>query len=171
MTKTCKKCRVLRSVDRFEVYDNGYGPRQRNTCKDCRNERLKGTRKESSRKHYTENREKLLEKCKKYYSENRDDRREYARKYYKDNRDLIQAKTVAKLYGISVEEALTLRERCCEICGTDGEEYKKSNHIDHCHITGKVRGTLCHSCNTALGLMKEDVNLLDKMKEYINEHK
>ena len=169
-SKTCKKCGKTRTEDRFETYDNGYGPRQRTACKDCRNTKMRGTRKESSRRYYEANREKLLEKHRKYYSENKDIVSKRSRKYYKENRELVRAKVASKTYGISVEEVLELRQKPCGICGSDGDEYKLSNHIDHCHATGKVRGVLCHSCNIALGLLKEDPKLLDKMKEYIHEH-
>lgn len=39
-----------------------------------------------------------------------------------------------------------------------------------CH-NSEERGTLCHHCNTALGLPEEDTTRLDKMKEYINAYK
>ena len=45
----------------------------------------------------------------------------------------------------------------------------KSLHIDHDHKTGKVRGLLCHGCNTAIGLMKDDVNILTKAIEYLKK--
>lgn len=31
-----------------------------------------------------------------------------------------------------------------------------ATHVDHCHVTGKVRALLCHGCNTSLGLLRED---------------
>lgn len=34
----------------------------------------------------------------------------------------------------------------CELCGA--REYL---HVDHDHITGRIRGTLCVRCNTGLG--------------------
>jgi hypothetical protein len=40
-------------------------------------------------------------------------------------------------------------------------------HIDHDHITGKVRGLLCTQCNIALGMTHDDPGLLTKLAEYL----
>lgn len=42
----------------------------------------------------------------------------------------------------------------------------KSGNIDHCHTTGKVRGILCHRCNSFLGYMENKVSLY-KLKSYL----
>ena len=39
--------------------------------------------------------------------------------------------------------------------------------IDHCHLTGVVRGLLCHSCNTGLGYFNDNWVLLDNALEYL----
>lgn len=54
-----------------------------------------------------------------------------------------------------------LTERKCEACGTH-----KNLVVDHCHETLKVRGTLCSNCNTALGLLNEDVNRMQLLIQY-----
>jgi hypothetical protein len=51
----------------------------------------------------------------------------------------------------------------CAIC-KDGTS--KLN-VDHNHTTGKVRGLLCHSCNLAIGLLKDDVQITLNAAEYI----
>lgn len=43
-------------------------------------------------------------------------------------------------------------------------------HIDHNHTTGKVRGLLCHSCNTALGLLGENNDRILGLLNYIKGH-
>ena len=39
--------------------------------------------------------------------------------------------------------------------------------IDHCHNTSKVRSLLCFRCNTTLGKINENVDILQKMIHYI----
>lgn len=41
--------------------------------------------------------------------------------------------------------------------------------IDHCHETGKVRGLLCHDCNTGIGKLREDPIRLLRAIRYIKE--
>ena len=41
--------------------------------------------------------------------------------------------------------------------------------VDHNHKTGKVRGLLCNSCNTSLGKFKDDITLLKRAIEYLEE--
>jgi sulfur relay (sulfurtransferase) complex TusBCD TusD component (DsrE family) len=67
-------------------------------------------------------------------------------------------------YGLSADEfkALTEAYPACAICGD-----VTLLCIDHNHKTGKVRGRLCKSCNTAIGLLTEDKFLLDSAKSYL----
>jgi hypothetical protein len=56
----------------------------------------------------------------------------------------------------------------CEICG---KIPRKELCVDHCHDTGLVRGLLCYSCNFALGLLKDNVALLQKASVYLERTK
>jgi hypothetical protein len=54
----------------------------------------------------------------------------------------------------------------CAVCG--GPPLGKGRyHVDHDHVTGHVRGLLCHKCNVALGLVGDDVAQLAKLTEYL----
>ena len=57
----------------------------------------------------------------------------------------------------------------CDVCesevsdrNTDG----RNKHFDHCHKTGKYRGTLCHQCNVAEGMLKTKENV-KKLLDYL----
>ena len=41
---------------------------------------------------------------------------------------------------------------CCAICKSHQSKFDRRLYIDHDHATGKVRGLLCHGCNTHLGI-------------------
>jgi len=72
-------------------------------------------------------------------------------------------------YGITEAEynaALELQNHHCAICGCDKPE-KREWAIDHDHITNRFRGVLCHQCNTALGLVKDNVATLAAMIRYL----
>lgn len=167
MTRVCKSCLVEKPLEDFHTYNSGYGIKPRWTCRKCKNESLRGTRAEASKRYYDANLGKMKEDSAKYYKSNKGRLQEYGSVYYFKNKEKVSLRVAAKAYGITEEEVKELRQGNCAICGTDGSEYKKSMHIDHCHETGKVRGSLCHSCNTALGLFKDNIVLLDKAKEYL----
>ena len=57
------------------------------------------------------------------------------------------------------------RSAACEICGAQST---KSLHFDHDHRTGEFRGWLCWNCNTVLGKVNDDTELLDKMIVYLS---
>jgi len=54
-------------------------------------------------------------------------------------------------YGLSDEQARTMTENGCQICGNT-----QGIVIDHDHNTGKIRGGLCNGCNTGLGSFKDN---------------
>ena len=89
-------------------------------------------------------------------------------KYDKPKQDPAYARNrhLMVSYGITTEDYETLleiQENCCAICG-DGD---KKLVVDHCHATGKVRGLLCHHCNVALGMFKDNKTILQSAMEYL----
>lgn len=42
--------------------------------------------------------------------------------------------------------------------------------VDHCHENGHVRGLLCSSCNTAIGLLRDDPAILRSAIAYLEKH-
>jgi hypothetical protein len=64
---------------------------------------------------------------------------------------------------------LVAQESKCAICGSahKSNARKEALAVDHCHETGAVRGLLCHRCNTAIGLLKDDVKILDAARAYL----
>jgi Recombination endonuclease VII len=72
-----------------------------------------------------------------------------------------------KRFGMSLLEyelRLALQNGACAIC-------KKTPRgllcIDHCHVTGKVRGLLCRKCNSALGFYDDDPKLVQAGADYL----
>lgn len=77
-------------------------------------------------------------------------------------------------YGITVEEYDKMLEEQgdkCKICGTPQSGIKKKLAVDHCHTTNKVRGILCSKCNTAIGLLNDDIELIEKVIQYLKNSK
>lgn len=80
-----------------------------------------------------------------------------------------------KLFGITPEQYATLRREQGDLCAICGQPERvvgrggriKALAIDHCHESGRVRGLLCSSCNTAIGLMNEDPHRLHAAVRYL----
>lgn len=76
-------------------------------------------------------------------------------------------KQATRDYGLSREEVRRLRRiTTCEICGND-----QATHIDHDHETGKVRGKLCSNCNSGIGMLKDNPDLLLAAVTYLLRNK
>lgn len=74
-------------------------------------------------------------------------------------------------YGISLQEYhlfLKIQESKCAICKSDDPKTDaKMFCVDHDHTTGVVRGLLCKTCNSALGLLNEDFKIIQAAAEYV----
>jgi hypothetical protein len=66
------------------------------------------------------------------------------------------------------EEMLTAQGGVCAICKNEDTKLKSDKFsIDHNHTTGEVRGLLCGSCNTGLGLFGDSVDTLMGAAAYL----
>ena len=83
-----------------------------------------------------------------------------------------------KQYNLTLEQFNALYEAqagLCAICGLPEKQLHYRSHqvrllsVDHNHATGKVRQLLCSRCNTTLGLIGEDTELLKEMISYIEK--
>jgi len=61
-----------------------------------------------------------------------------------------------KRYGISPAEYNALLAKQNGACAICRRRSKGRLCVDHCHVTGMIRGLLCDSCNLGLGSLKED---------------
>ena len=78
-----------------------------------------------------------------------------------------------RAYGISYQEYLHMldaQEGQCAICGTTDTGKRKAFAVDHCHTCGEVRGLLCAPCNTAIGSLKEDLEIMQRAMDYVKFH-
>ena len=62
----------------------------------------------------------------------------------------------------------------CAICHNEFKIFTDSHikdiHIDHNHITNKVRGLLCIKCNSGIGYLNDDINLLKEAIKYLKRN-
>jgi len=72
-------------------------------------------------------------------------------------------------YGLTRAQVDVLRDGqgdACAICGAPGPE-----HLDHDHLTGRIRALLCQRCNQGLGLLRDDPAILRAAADYVEEHR
>lgn len=75
----------------------------------------------------------------------------------------------AKRYGVDAHELRAALERYsgCEICGRVNSEPV----IDHDHGSGHVRGLICTQCNTGIGMLQDNPDVLRSAAKYLSERK
>jgi hypothetical protein len=130
---------------------------------------VKQKRKESSKKYYEENKEACKQRTKEHPS------CIAAREKYRnkpETKDKIRNWRLLQTYGITnqdYEQMLENQGFCCAGCGLHQNILEKKLNVDHDHVTGKVRGLLCGNCNRALGLVKDNMETLVRLQEYLEK--
>jgi hypothetical protein len=61
-------------------------------------------------------------------------------------------------YGMSVDDFAAMLDQQHHACGICERPFtrKRKPCVDHCHVTGLVRGLLCHGCNLSLGHLEDN---------------
>jgi recombination endonuclease VII len=135
---------------------------------------------------------KLIEGRRRRWPQNREHHRQWHAQWRERNRESIRLRTrqwanahyeerrteqLSKKFQLSKETYQLLLNKqggLCAICkraevAMDRRSGRvKALAVDHDHLTGRVRGLLCGSCNRGLGLFKEDTRLLELAVKYLN---
>lgn len=113
-------------------------------------------------------------------------RREYARLYYRARKDddptyntgHTRPRSEAQWdwhikdkYGVTSQQVADMFERQAGACAICGSSLFDTCHIDHCHITGNVRGLLCRACNHGLGNFNDSPEALVAAANYLTNFK
>lgn len=100
--------------------------------------------------------------------------RERSKQWVEANKDRAKLnkrkRDLKSRYNMTIDEwenMLAKQGNRCAICHTT--DYGKQWHTDHCHNTGKVRGILCGTCNSLLGMAKDSVTTLYNAIQYLEK--
>lgn len=121
------------------------------------------------------NKERTNQYMRAYRKRNTEKVRASVRRSYKKHREKYLAASresyhrlkwprhLQKKYGITVAQFNEMQDRQnhqCAICPNPVAGGRGRFHVDHCHITGRVRGLLCNSCNHMLGNARDNPTTL-----------
>ena len=114
--------------------------------------------------------EKQREYNRKYRAANKEKIAARENEKYHANKDVFRGRRFKYKYGITLADYNKMFKKQkgrCAICGAHQSELKEALRVDHNHDTGKVRGLLCHHCNTGAGNFRDDPILLRKAAKYM----
>ena len=143
----CTKCNQLKPFNLFPCVSKT-NRKPRSQCKKC-----------------------CAEKQRKVYAKKPEQYRNYVRKRRAKNNNLYKRRANLKTFGLTIqdyEEMLALQNNQCAICGTLQCASGRRFAVDHCHLTGKIRGLLCLRCNQAIGKFHDNYFLLQQAADYVS---
>lgn len=97
-----------------------------------------------------------------------EDNRRRGKLYRERNKEILKEKNRwnhLRRYGITKEEydrMYEMQDGDCLICGE-----REGTCVDHNHETGEVRGLLCSQCNTAIGQLKDNPDIMRAAADYV----
>jgi hypothetical protein len=170
--KTCSKCGLEK--------DGGEFNKNRNACKPCiqtyKQGRYKANKAEINAKNRAwgqANKEAVSKRAAQQYKADPEPAKARARKRAQEKPEQVrfeqQRKHLRSTYNLTLAEYDAMLEAqggACGICSGPPTVHGRF-YVDHCHATMKVRALLCHQCNVALGMMKDDPELCEKAAAYL----
>jgi len=119
---------------------------------------------DADRKHYR------AAAAKRWRDKNPERVKEIARKYRAvRGKEMSRERYLRTAYGLTTTAFSALlvgQGDACAICRTDSP----NSHgwcVDHDHATGKVRGILCHSCNSGIGALQDSATVIEAALSYL----
>ena len=104
--------------------------------------------------------------------------RVYQLKYREKNRQVLSDKERERCFGITRQEYAEMfhaQNGVCAICSQPETATRngriKALAVDHDHESGEIRGLLCSDCNTGIGKLKEDRDIMVSAIRYLDKHK
>lgn len=82
-------------------------------------------------------------------------------------------------FGITPEQFEAMKQSqngLCAICNKPESKLHRMTkktlplHIDHCHITGRIRALLCSRCNLSIGMFDDNIEWLEASLAYLKKH-
>jgi hypothetical protein len=175
--KLCSKCKEEKPTTEFYAIKRRDGSKALDAkCKECRRRyqniyRTKNDEAVKKRKkvYYNRTAETRRAATREWGRKNPDRKREMGKKWRTANKERLRIQNACRHYKITPAQfkAIVKKQKGkCAICGAKSSG-KRNLHIDHCHATGIVRGLLCGKCNTAIGMVNENISLLRKAYRYL----
>lgn len=94
----------------------------------------------------------------------------YSKAWRERNQEKRRSQQRWALYGLSeaaYDSMLANQGGACAICRVIPPG-RGVLHVDHCHVSGTVRGLLCRSCNQGLGHFEDEIERLHRAAEYLS---
>lgn len=168
IAKVCNKCGISKPRTEF----NKERGKERRYCKECH--------KASVRVWVANNKEKRKKYAREWAADNTKKRKASglpAPKYNHSPETLAKkslysrAKHLGKKYGLTPEtwqDMFDAQSGVCKLCKIPGRTGKHGKlSVDHCHVTGRVRGLLCTPCNISIGMLGETPEQWERVWKYL----
>jgi hypothetical protein len=168
--KVCKQCKEEKPLEEFHKHPKT-ADGHKSKCRVCTNAYGKS--------YYESNKEKWVDKEREMREADpealKKKNRDAAMRWRSDPENIRRKKMayIEKRYGIAYEqyEAMEVEQSgLCKICRRPPNGRYNRLHVDHDHVTGRVRALICFSCNVGLGSFEDRVDWMRSAASYVESH-